>query len=53
MKPDDVKPAADPYDPTRREFLATTGAGLFVFFSVRGLGAQQPQEPSRLPGRQT
>jgi hypothetical protein len=34
---------------TRRDFLAFSGTGLFLFFSVGPLEAVQ--EPSRLPGR--
>ena len=33
--------------PSRREFLALTGSGLYVFFEVEPLSAQ---EPARIPG---
>src|ERR1035437_2006493 len=35
-------------DPSRREFLSSEGAGLFVFFSLAPLGAE---EPARRPTR--
>ncbi len=46
MSAHDPKIAADP---SRRDFLATAGAGLFVFVSAKSLRAQQ--EPGQLPGR--
>ena len=41
-------PPAPASDPSRREFLSSAGAGLFVFFPIAPLVAQ---EPARLPTR--
>lgn len=48
MKPDDPKLdySEAAHNPSRREFLSTTGAGLFVFFPAAAVLAQ---EPTRLP----
>ena len=52
MTPDRVQGAAGDtgQDPSRREFLALAGTGLFVFFPVEPPAGFQ--EPARLPGRQ-
>jgi len=48
--PQEPKPVSLPPEPTRRDFLALAGSGLFIFFPAEA--PAESQEPSRLPARQ-
>ncbi|MGD0497685.1 MAG: molybdopterin cofactor-binding domain-containing protein [Bryobacteraceae bacterium] len=47
VEPKSIEAVSGAHDPSRREFLATAGAGLFVFFRIPAAA----QEPARLQDR--